>query len=337
MKVEAHVTSVSWIPSESITAGRAAFDRGLSHYDAPPPDRLESLDDLRVRDRFRFANLHRAWAEFGEDGSVLDFGCTGDLVMGSSTVRLGPYSFTAAGVSMPTLRPDPVIGEGCVTFQQTAGGRTGMPLPRASLRPPFVHLTPPLVWTTLVLSLFADGTSSFELSGASSFPRHWVYDQEDRLALKAGVATWERWLEQGSWRRTPWGDADSAVVVTAAETELERALSAVIMHGARPPRLRELAEGEVLFAQGSPGETLSLVLDGLVDVDVDGVGYGELGPGTVLGERAILSGGVRTATVTAVTGVRVAEVPASAVDRAALEELTRIHRRERGAGAAPVA
>ncbi|KRE29969.1 hypothetical protein ASG80_18740 [Agromyces sp. Soil535] len=336
--MEAHVTSVSWIPSESITSGmRSAFDRGMTHYDAPPPDVLGSLEDLRVRDRFRFANRHEAWAEFADDGTVVDHGYAGQLVMGSSTVRLGPYSFTAAGVSMPTLRPDPVVGDGTITFLQTAGGRTGMPLPRANAHPPFIHLTPPLVWTTLSLTLSADGSSHFELSGASDFPRHWVYDEQDRLALKAGVATWDHWLGQGSWRDTPWGDADSAVVVTAAETELERALSGVIMRGAEPPHIRSLEAGEVLFAQGTPGDTLSLVLDGVVAIDVDGVGCGELGPGAVLGERAILTDGMRTATVTALTGVRVAEVPASAVDRAALEELTQIHHREESASQAPVA
>ena len=41
----------------------------------------------------------------------------------------------------------------------------------------------------------------------------------------------------------------------------------------------------------------------------------DLGPGVVLGERALLEGGVRTATVTATTPVRVAVVAASATDR----------------------
>jgi hypothetical protein len=337
MRVHCRATSVSWIPSESVTSGmRTAFDHGVSRYDPPPPETLASLEDLRIHDAFRFANVHDAWAEFDDSGSLVDSGFDGELIMGSSTVRFGNYSFTAAGVSMPTLRSESERGSGTVTLRQTAGGRTGMPLPRAVRRPPFIQLTPPLVWTTLSITLRADGTSSFALTGASDFPRHWVYGPDDHLALKAGVATWSRWLGQGSWRKTPWGDADSAPVVAAAETDLERRLSALIMHGGSPPRIRSCTAGEVVMAQGSVGDTLFLVLDGVVRVDVDGTAVAELGPGTVLGERAILAGGVRTATATAVTEVRLAEVPATSIDRAALERLTEIHRREEAPGAGAV-
>mgnify|MGYP006199766443 CR=1 FL=1 len=36
-------------------------------------------------------------------------------------------------------------------------------------------------------SISADGSVSHELIGASSFPRHWVYDHEGNLAAKSGV------------------------------------------------------------------------------------------------------------------------------------------------------
>ena len=48
----------------------------------------------------------------------------------------------------------------------------------------------------------------------------------------------------------------------------------------------------------------------------------------MLGERAHLEGGIRTSTLTAVTGCRVASVEASQFDRDALVELSGGHRRE---------
>ena len=54
----------------------------------------------------------------------------------------------------------------------------------------------------------------------------------------------------------------------------------------------------------------------------------EIGPGALLGERALLEGGKRTSTLRAVTACRVAVVPGDAVDREDLVELSRGHRRE---------
>lgn len=80
--------------------------------------------------------------------------------------------------------------------------------------------------------------------------------------------------------------------------------------------------------QGEPGSSLFLLLDGVLGVDVDGTPLPELGPGAILGERAVLEGGLRTATLTALTPVRVAEAAADAVDRKALAALAEGHRRE---------
>jgi hypothetical protein len=328
MRVESSVTSLSWIPSEAVTGVmKASFATGLSHYDDPPAAELGDLNALRDADAFRFANVLRAWAEF--DGArVASHGQSGGVVMGSSTVRLGPLDATFAAVEMPDLRRAPEIGDGQVSFIQTTGGRTALPLPRRISRPPFVRLQAPLVWTTLRLTLHADGHSSTELIGASPFPRHWVYDHDGALILKAGVADWRQWIGQPSWSKTPWGQEDSPVVVAAAETALERELSTLLMHGDRKPKIRSLAAGEALATQGDPGDSLFLVLDGVLDVTVDGRSVGDLGPGAVVGERAILESSSRTATLTAVTAVRVAEAPADALDLDALAELAQGHRRE---------
>jgi hypothetical protein len=249
-------------------------------------------------------------------------------VLGSTTIRIGPLDATFAAVPMPDLRPDPVVADGQITFTQTVGGRTALPMPRHTSKPPFLRLQPPLVWTTLRLTLHAYGSATPEFAGASPFPRHWVYDASGAVAFKAGVADWRRWLGQESWTATPWGEQDSPVVVAAAESELERGLSTVLMRGARKPRIRKLKDGEVLTEQGAPGDSLFLLLDGILDVTHNGRSLGPLGPGAIVGERAVLEDASRTATLTALTKVTVAEAPADTIDRDALTRLAEGHRRE---------
>lgn len=326
--VESAVTSLSWIPSEAVTGLlKLPFTLQVSAYDDPPPDVVD--DDAVRADAYavRFANRLRAWAEFGPDGAVTAHGVDGGVVMGRTTARLGPLAGSFAAVAMPVLRrTDPAPGR--VVFRQTCGGRTAAPLPRRIPRAPWVRLQAPLVWTTLELELRADGTCERRLTGASGFPRHWVYDAAGALCLKAGRTDWAGWTGQVSPGATPWGDEDSPVVVTAAETALERELSTLIMRGGRRPEVRTLPAGAVLARQGEPGDALFLLLDGVLAVEHDGVPLAELGPGAVLGERAVLEGGRRTATLTAVTPVRVAQAAGDTLDRDALAVLAAGHRRE---------
>jgi hypothetical protein len=327
-RVSAHATSLSWIPSEAVEGMmKGAFATGVSHYDAPPPSRITDLEALRDADAFRFANRLTAWADFDGD-RVVGWDQDGGVVMGATTVKMAGVGVTFAAVTMPDLRPAPEIGDGWVRFTQTCGGRTALPLPRRISKAPFLRLQSPLVWTTLQLTLHADGRHDVELVGASPFPRHWVYDDEDAIALKAGVADWATWLGQPSWQATPWGDQDSPVVVAQAESELERQLSGLLMHGAHKPKVRTVAAGDALLEQGEWSKELFLVLDGMLAVTVDGKELGVVGPGAVLGERAILENTRRTATLTAMTQVRVAAAPAEAIDREALTRLADLHRRE---------
>ena len=69
-----------------------------------------------------------------------------------------------------------------------------------------------------------------------------------------------------------------------------------------------------------------LILDGMFVVEVDGEQVAEIGPGAVVGERASLEGGLRTATLRATTRGRVAEVPPDGLDAGALESLAATHR-----------
>ena len=75
MRHHSSITSLSWIPSEAIEGSqRLAFDAGMAHYDEPPPGVIKDLEALRVADRFRFANVLRAWVEVDELGRITDFG-----------------------------------------------------------------------------------------------------------------------------------------------------------------------------------------------------------------------------------------------------------------------
>ncbi len=333
MRVEATTSTMSWIPSESVNGPlRAGFELGLAHWDDPLPDRIDGLpqvQELCREDKFRFANVLSAWAEV-EDDRVVDagFGDDAGLVMGSTTVRVGRLGATFQAVSLPVLRQPPEVQDDRVRFVQTVGGATGVPLPRPVPHPPFMQWQAPIVWTTLAMTLKADGSVDVELPGASAFPRHWVYDTAGRVCLKSGVADQDRWISHSFGVRTPWGDRDRPALVSAVESELERQMSTHIMRGGAAPEIRRVPEGATVTRQGEPGNELFLVLDGVVSVDVGGRTFGELGPGAVLGERAILEGGVRSSTLTAVTPVRLAVANADAVDRAWLLELAATHRRE---------
>ena len=78
--------------------------------------------------------------------------------------------------------------------------------------------------------------------------------------------------------------------------------------------------------QGTPGDELYLVLDGVLGVDVDGEDIAEIGPGAIVGERALLEGGVRTASLRARTRCRIAVIPGDLIDRQELEDLAATRR-----------
>ena len=212
---------------------------------------------------------------------------------------------------------------------QTAGGRTGVPAPRTVRRPPFVQIAAPLAWTTLALTIHADGSSDCEVVGASPFPRHWIYDRDgsaggedghDRLQglvphrLRQAHAVGRRGLA-GAGHRGRDGPRAGAVGHDHAGRR-----QAPDPHGGQ--------QGDTLVEQGEPGDDLFLLLDGVLAVEVDGEKLAEVGPGAILGERAVLEGGARTATLRAVTPAKVAVASADQIDPDALAEVSKGHRRE---------
>jgi hypothetical protein len=329
MRTESSVTSLSWIPSEAVKGGtRVAFDAGFTHYDEPPPERLDDLEALRVADRFRFANLLSAYVEADADGTITGYGYTGGGLMGSTTVSVGNISKEFEAVALPVIQQPPEVGSGWVRFVQTAGGRTGLPAPRRVRRKPFIQWQAPMVWSTLSLTLPIEGPPTFTVLGASAFPRHWFYDGDGQLAAKSGLTDFKDWYRKSFGRHTPWGDQDSPALITAVETALERALSVQMMDKGSKPRFRTLSAGDTLVKEGDDGTDLFLVLDGVIRVEQAGERRAEYGPGAVLGERAGLEGGKRTSTLIAVTDSRVAVVAHESIERDQLHELAKGHRTE---------
>jgi len=328
MRIESSVTAISWIPSDAIEGmPKLPFELGVAHYDEPPPDRLEEgdLERLRAEDRFREANRLAAWIE-SDDGRIVGHGYEGAGLVGSTTVNLGLTDITIPGVAFEVLRQEPEVQGDAVRFVQTVGGRAGFPAPRRVTGRPFVRIHSATAWTTLALTIRTDGSSEHELVGASTFPRHWVYDRDGSLVAKSGTIDFRKWYREAHGERTPWGDEESDAFVTAAESALERGISRELLAGKAIPERRTLEPEETLVKQGAPGGELYLVLDGVLAVDVDGEEVAEIGPGAIVGEKALIEGGTRTATLTAQTRCRVAVIPGDLIDRQELEDLAATRR-----------
>jgi CRP-like cAMP-binding protein len=91
---------------------------------------------------------------------------------------------------------------------------------------------------------------------------------------------------------TPWGAEDSAPIVTAVESALERQLSVAVIDAR--PRFRRLRAGRTLVEQGERGEELFLLFDGVLRVEVDGKPVTEVGPGRSWGRwRCCMRAGVK--------------------------------------------
>ncbi|MBA2609493.1 MAG: cyclic nucleotide-binding domain-containing protein [Actinobacteria bacterium] len=330
MRIESSVTAISWIPSEAISKAsfKAPFEIGIAHYDEPLPDHIDDIIELRDNDKFRFANVLRAWINVNDANEILDYGYSGGSLIGSTRLHLGKKELDFSAIAYPDIQREPVVTPTSVTFVQTGGGATGAPAPRRVNRPPFMQWRAPTAWSTLSLTIHVDGTVDRELIGASPFPRHWVYDDKNDLTAKTGLIDFTEWFRHAFDNHSPWGDEDSPAFVTTVETALERELSKTLMREGAKPKYKKLKQGEQLVAQGDKGDEMFLLLDGILEAVVDGETVGEMGPGAMLGERSLIEGGNRTATLRAMTKARVAVLDGSNVAPEVLSELAEGHKRE---------
>jgi Cyclic nucleotide-binding domain len=301
MRIDASATAITWLPFDALD--RIQFiplEFAVAHYDEPPPDVVPELDELRRRDAFREANELRAWIEL-EGGEIVDYGQAGRSLIGDGP-ELDAQQVSFAAVEFPVIQPEPEVGDGWARFTQTVGGRIGLPAPRPVVGRPYYHVGAVSAWTTIELVIHADGRTEPKLVAASPFPRHSLYSADRRLVDVFGSVEFE--LGEG----TPWGDETTPAFATAVESELERRLATSILRDGVKLVRRRVARGETLVEQGKPGRDLFVLLDGVFDVEIDGNVVAQVGSGAILGERAVLGEGRRTATLRAVRSSRVAVI-----------------------------
>lgn len=75
-------------------------------------------------------------------------------------------------------------------------------------------------------------------------------------------------------------------------------------------------EDDIIFNQGEDNDTAFLVLEGRVNIFIDGIFMAHYEYGQIFGELSMLDGGPYTATAKAVTKVRVLRIPAEVLFRA---------------------
>ena len=273
MRIERSTTSISWIPSDSIPGLlRLPFDRGVMHYDPPPPLTLDDVDGMRRRGEFRFANRLSAYVDV-EDGQISGCGYTGGKVMGLTPVTAGPLQVMLPTIGNRDIQWQPAVSGDEVDIRPDRGRQAGLLVPQA-------HVAMAVPRHEAVHDLDdaqADDRggrrrSTQALIGASPFPRHWLYDDAGRLVQKTALTRNQVWVRTAFGTHTPWGGEDEIPDVADAETAFERALADRIMQKGRRHEIRQLQPGDFLFRQGEQSTSIALVLDGMFEVRVDDTG-----------------------------------------------------------------
>jgi hypothetical protein len=331
MRFEATATCLSWIPPTAVEgAFGLPFGIGMAHYDAPPPDAAPDIDALLAADAIRFANQLHAWIE-ADDGRITSHGMSGGGRLGSTTVRLGARGLTFAGVALPDLAPPAEVFPDRVRFTQTAGGHTGVAVPRPVPHPPFWRLTAPVAWSTITLTLRSDGSSETDLVAASPFPRHYLYDTAGLLTHKSALIRYKDWLRQSGEQSTPWGGGTEPALVTSVNSAAERsAANTMLVSG--DYRQHRLPKGALLSERPIAGTEVHLLLDGLLLIEIDHQPAAEAGPGAIFDPTMRTEQSKNHVTVRARTPCRLAVLRRDQLDNHALlgvaaEQTTRLQAR----------
>jgi hypothetical protein len=316
-RIAASATCLSWIPPQAVEgAFKLPFSLGVTHYDAPPPHSAPDVDGLLAADAIRFANRLQAWIDV-TDGQITSYGIDGGGRLGTTTVRLASRVITFAGVAMPDLTPPPEVYPDRIRFTQTAGGHTGAAVPRRISHPPFVRLSAPLAWSTIVLTIWSDGFSRAELAAASPFPRHYLYDTTGRLTVKSALIRYRAWLRRSDRATSPWAGAGEAIPLAPVRSGVEGSLAdSILVSGGY--RQYELPAGAMLADLPVSPCDVRLLLDGLLVVEVDGRPAIDAGPGAIFDPAIRAPESKQHVTVRAKTRCRLAVVPRDQLDSQAL-------------------
>jgi CRP-like cAMP-binding protein len=76
----------------------------------------------------------------------------------------------------------------------------------------------------------------------------------------------------------------------------------------REPDVRSFSEGEAIFREGDAGNCMFAVVEGTVDIVLDGKVVEHVGAGSVFGEMALIDHQTRSATALAATACRLAAI-----------------------------
>ena len=118
----------------------------------------------------------------------------------------------------------------------------------------------------------------------------WLYSAppRDQIKKKYGFDLTDAWLDHLA--QVPlFAECDKRQLQQVAAAAVEISIDA----------------GKVLVREGEPGHECFVIVTGSATVSRDGATLANLGPGAVVGELAPLTGGVRTATVTANSAMEV--------------------------------
>jgi hypothetical protein len=320
MRLTAEATCLSWIPPAAVEGVfELPFGRGIAHYDKPPPDESPDVDLLLDADAIRFANQVRARIDV-QDGRICDHGMTGGGRLGSTTVHLRKRGHTFAGVALPDLVAEPEVFADRVRFRQTCGGHTGAPVPRAISRPPFVRIAAPLAWSTIALTLYADGTSESEIVDASAFPRHYLYDSAGQLTHKTALIRYKDWLHRSEEQRSPWAGVHEPIPTTQVKQQAERSLADTILISARYQQY-QIPAGAMLGSHPIGDDQVAVLLDGLMVILIDDEPAVEIGPGSIFDPSTRIAESKQHAKIRAQTAARFALLSRNDVDSHALLEV----------------
>jgi hypothetical protein len=316
-RIRASATCLSWIPPQAVEgAFKLPFSLGIAHYDAPPPGSAPDVDGLLAADAIRFANQIHAWVDV-TDGQITGYGMEGGGRLGNTTVRLASRRFTFAGVALPDLTAPPDVHPDRVRFAQTAGGHTGAGVPRHIPHPPYVRVAAPLAWSTVALTVWADGSSQAELAAASPFPRHYLYDSAGKLTVKSALIRYRAWLRRSEQATSPWGGAGESVPLAPARSGVEGSLAdSILVSGAS--RQHDLPAGAMLAERPISDDKVHVLLDGLLVIEIDGKPAVEAGPGAIFDPATRTNQSKEHVGVRAKTHCRLAVVPRDQLDSQAL-------------------
>jgi hypothetical protein len=330
VRFQASALCLSWIPPEAVDGlFKLPFTAGVAHYDAPPPDASPDVDALLKADAIRFANEIRGSVEV-EAGRVINYRMSGRGRVGSTTVRLSSHRMTFAAASLPETAEEPTVSDDGVTFVRTAGGHTGVPIPRAVPHAPFWRLTAPLAWSSLSLTIHLDGSSESRIVDASPFPRHYLYDTNGRLTHKTAMIRYRDWLRHADYDCNPWTGAKPPVPVTEVPSEVEHALAHSILMS-RAGRQQHLPAGGRLSEAPISESEVQVLIDGILVIEIDGKPGIEVGPGAIFDPALRTAESKARVSVRAQTASRLAVMPRDQLDNQALIDVAAVQAARLGA------